>query len=144
MTALLVWLLLPVGVLPNATLTPGARDSRVTATNVQQTICVRGWAGRTRNVSVATKRKVFKLYRLSWSTHARYEVDHLISLELGGSNDIANLWPQPYWLKLGAHQKDKVENYLHHEVCAGRMTLGEAQREITTDWVQVYQALGRK
>ena len=31
---------------------------------------------------------------------------------------------------------DNVENYLHDQVCAGRMNLFEAQRAIATDWLQ--------
>ena len=68
----------------------------------------------------------------------------MISLELGGSpTDPQNLWPEPYindvdGQNLGAHEKDKVENYLHSQVCSGAMTLVEAQTEIKTNWVAVY------
>ena len=78
------------------------------------------------------------------TTPALYEEDHVISLELGGSpDDPANLWPEPYTndvggQNLGAHEKDKVENYLHSQVCSGAMTLVEAQTEIKTNWVAVY------
>lgn len=67
-----------------------------------------------------------------------YEIDHLISLELGGADEIQNLWVQPYYQHPGAHEKDAVENWLHREVCAGRIDLIEAQREIATDWYAVY------
>jgi hypothetical protein len=69
----------------------------------------------------------------------RCEVDHLISRELGGADQIGNLWPQPYgtapW---NAVRKDGVENRLHLEVCAGRLTLQQAQEDIRTDWTAVY------
>jgi hypothetical protein len=47
----------------------------------------------------------------------RCEIDHLISRELGGADDVKNFWPQPY----GTHAwnavlKDRVENRLHKEV----------------------------
>jgi hypothetical protein len=62
------------------------------------------------------------------------EIDHLVSLELGGSNDQKNLWPQPYqgsaW---NAHVKDQLENFLHAQVCAGNIALDQAQREISAD-----------
>lgn len=68
-----------------------------------------------------------------------YELDHLISLELGGCTDcVSNLWPEPYNIPMGARQKDKVENYLHKAVCNGEITLTEAQLEIATDWTAVY------
>jgi hypothetical protein len=61
-----------------------------------------------------------------------YEYDHFVPLELGGAvNDPRNLWPEP-----GAtpNPKDTVENVLHDEVCGGRMTLGQAQHAITSNW----------
>jgi hypothetical protein len=68
-------------------------------------------------------------------------VDHLISLELGGSNDVKNLWPEPYEPSPGAKEKDKVENWLHAQVCAGRIPIAEAQREIAGDWYAVYERI---
>ena len=66
-------------------------------------------------------------------------MDHFIPLELGGSNDIANLWPEPATPTPGFHEKDKVEIALHNEVCkAHTMTLEEAQRVIATDWLKYY------
>jgi hypothetical protein len=68
-----------------------------------------------------------------------YEEDHLIGLELGGDpKDPRNLWPQPYSPLAGAKQKDIVENYLRSQVCAGAMTLKEAQIGIATDWYKIY------
>jgi len=68
-----------------------------------------------------------------------YEVDHLISLELGGSNDITNLWPEAYAGAWGARSKDALENRMHRLVCAGQLDLAQAQREIATDWVEAYR-----
>jgi len=65
-------------------------------------------------------------------------VDHLISLELGGSNDLANLWPEPY---PDATAKDKAENALHALVCRGKLDLGVAQRGIARDWVKLRDSL---
>ena len=67
------------------------------------------------------------------------EIDHLISLEIGGANTIANLWPQPYSGDWNAHIKDKLENLLHKKVCAGEITLEEAQKEISTNWIEAYK-----
>ena len=50
----------------------------------------------------------------------QHEVDHLISLELGGSNAIRNLWPEPYAGRWGARTKDVLENRLHDLVCEGQ------------------------
>ena len=39
------------------------------------------------------------------------------------------------------HEKDKVENYLHDQVCSGAMPLSEAQKEIATNWLAVYNRM---
>jgi hypothetical protein len=58
-------------------------------------------------------------------------IDHLVSLEVGGSNDISNLWPEP---SDEAKRKDAVENNLHGAVCNGSMSLADAQAQIRTWW----------
>jgi hypothetical protein len=40
---------------------------------------------------------------------------------------------------VGAKSKDAVENALHREVCAGTLTLREAQWIIATDWFKYYR-----
>jgi hypothetical protein len=70
-----------------------------------------------------------------------YEVDHLIPLELGGDNTIANLWPEAADPVPGFHEKDKVENYLHRQVCSGAMGLTDAQRQIASDWLKVWKQI---
>ena len=85
----------------------------------------------------ATKRLAYSRYGIAAHATGQYEVDHLIALELGGSNTIRNLWPEAALPLPGFHEKDKVENYLHRQVCAGRMTLKVAQRKIVTNWLTV-------
>ncbi|MGH2501500.1 MAG: HNH endonuclease signature motif containing protein, partial [Ktedonobacterales bacterium] len=81
-------------------------------------------------------------YGISSHYAGQYEVDHLVSLELGGSNDIANLWPELASPTPGFHQKDKVENYMHDQVCSGAVPLATAQQEIATNWLALYQQMG--
>ena len=128
--------------LPNSTLTPGVVDSSVTL----EQICTKGSSKARRNVPQAVKDSVYKEYGLSTNSKQRtdkYEIDHLISLELGGSNDIKNLWPQSYtttpW---NAHVKDKLENELHRLACLKdpKYTLAQLQNEIRTNWIASYKA----
>lgn len=121
---------------PSPKLTPGvALDVSTDA------LCTPGYAGTVRNVPESEKKAVYEEYGISYhpGIGKEYEVDHLISLELGGSNSQQNLWPEPYAPVPGAHQKDLVENWLHRQVCSGKMELKEAQREISTDWLGVYE-----
>ena len=92
--------------------------------------------GPYRNVPQAEKDAVYAAYGVSGHHAGAFEVDHLVSLELGGANDQTNLWPQPADPRPGFHEKDQVENYLHQQVCAGALTLADAQRRIATDWTQ--------
>lgn len=119
--------------LPDSTCTPGAALEGITKADV----CKPGYAQIVRNVSQITKDKVFAEYGIVSHQPGEYEVDHLISLELGGSNDLSNLWPEPAEPKPGFHEKDKVENYLHAQVCAGEITLQQAQQIISQNWLQV-------
>ena len=84
---------------------------------------------------------VFAEYGIGNYTSGRYEVDHFVSLELGGSNDISNLWPELVDPKPGFHEKDKVEDYLRNQVCSGAMTLEEAQIKIVNNWLDIYNNL---
>jgi len=126
----------PIPIIPNAKLTPGATNPVATL----KAICVKGYtAGKgIRNVSEATKRQVFAEYNISPKSD-HFEIDHLISLELGGSNDIKNLWPQSYdTAPLNAHTKDALEDHLHALVCSGKVKLSTVQKDIATDWTAAY------
>ena len=119
-------------ILPNSNLTPGVFDS----TAKVDTICKKGYTATVRHVTDKQKDEVFKEYGLERS--GGYEVDHLISLELGGSNDTLNLWPQSYSGMWNARIKDGLENRLHHLVCEGKLDLREAQLDISTNWIEAY------
>ena len=131
--------------LPDATVTPGATNPDVTQSNIKQTICVPGWTATIRPpASYTTKLKRQQLssgpYQSS-SGLAAFEEDHLISLEIGGNpTDEKNLWPQ-VWNPSdgnGAHKKDHLENTLKRLVCAGTITLKEAQDAISSDWLSAF------
>ncbi len=121
--------------LPDPRLTPGD-TLPVTA----QDVCTPGYARRVRNVPLELNHQVYQEYGMYHHTPRQYEVDHLISLELGGSNSIRNLWPQPYFTQpWNAHVKDQLENQLHREVCSGQIDLTLAQKEIASDWIAAYK-----
>ena len=137
----------PPDIYPDPARTPGAINPGITQENIRETICNPRWSTKTiRPEEAYTHRlKIEQIaeYGYSDSRLKDYEEDHFIPLELGGNpTDPKNLWPEPFETSVpdgGAHAKDKVENYLHAEVCAGSLTLAEAQREISGDWYRVYQ-----
>jgi hypothetical protein len=123
--------------LPDPACTPGAIFPDAT----KDQICTPGYSSQVRNVPDSVKNQAYAEYGILSHATGQYEVDHLISLELGGSNDIANLWPEPADPRPGFHEKDKVENYLHDQVCNGSMSLQDAQYKIANDWFTVYKTL---
>lgn len=102
-------------------------------------VCSRTWGKDARHVTLSMKKQVFASYRIPWSAHAHYEVDHLISRELGGADEIANLWPEKWIGTWNAHQKDRAENATHRAVCRGDISLKDAQEQIARDWTVLYQ-----
>ena len=109
------------------TRTPGVLNPDVTQQNIATTVCKSGWTKTIRpptDYTNALKLKQMREYGVGGSP-TQYQEDHLISLELGGHpTDPRNLWPEPY---PRAAEVDSVENELNAKVCAGTMSLSDAQ-----------------
>jgi hypothetical protein len=126
------------GPLPDPDCTPGAVFENATVAQ----ICVSGYSRSVRNVSVATKKKIYEAYGFKYpQPTGDYEMDHLIPLAIGGNNEAANLFPESAEPRPGYREKDLVENYLRNEVCAGRIDLKIAQKAVATNWVKIYEGL---
>jgi hypothetical protein len=129
-------------VVPDPTITPGFTNLDVTEATIGSTICVSGWTKTIRPpASYTTALKIKQLAEMGYADQnpSDYEEDHLISLEIGGHpTDPRNLWPEFWNGPWGAHVKDKIENRLKVEVCAGRLPLSQAQRMISYDWREAY------
>jgi hypothetical protein len=90
--------------------------------------------------SQSAKTAVCKLYGLTAPTATcpgpDWELDDIIPVELGGKNVPANLWPQP--IKEARVKDHRVEDRLGGPrglVCAGKITLVDAQMCVLNDWV---------
>lgn len=128
------------GTLPDPALTPG-----VTRNLTLDQVCTTKWGKDERAVTASMKSQVYAEYHM-----VRYqgdcalskrgcEVDHLISRELAGADDVKNLWPQPYGGQCNAVQKDHLENKLHQLVCGKAITLQSAQQAIAKNWIDAYR-----
>lgn len=166
-TSLLFWLLAPLPslsqyahhgsvLLPNDKLTPG-----VIALTDKTKVCSTKWGKDERAVTEAMKKQVYSAYGTAPGkgtcklvahkakngkiVKKGCEIDHRVSRELGGADDPKNLWAQPYLTPddPGAYQKDKLENWLHVQVCNGKMTLSDAQNALLGDWYAAYLRMGK-
>lgn len=123
------------GVLPNSVFTPGATRPISLAeacASVQSEVVT--------PVSHQEEGEVFTEYGLPKASAQDYELDYLIPPDLGGADDIRNLWPEPHrgtvW---NSYAKDQLEERLHQLVCGGKLSLSVAQQEISNNWIIEYQ-----
>jgi hypothetical protein len=121
-------------ILPNQKLTPGA----VLMTDTAR-ICQSGYSRSVRHTSGQLKHQVYVEYGIGVKA-GRYEIDHLIPLGIGGADTRENLWPESHDTRpWNADVKDRLENYVHVEVCAGRIAIADAQKAIAADWIAAYR-----
>lgn len=130
--------------LQDSRVTPGAVNAGLIAdpsgrphmvAGVEANLCAKDF--RTvpyRHTSEATKKKACAEYGAQACPGPNWEVDHLISLEIGGADELGNLWPQP----IGeARVKDhQTEDVLPKLICSGKIGLKDAQTCIRGDWVK--------
>ncbi|WP_416968824.1 hypothetical protein [Streptomyces sp. 4F14] len=132
--------------LPDPSCQPGALNPDVTQDTIGSTICVSGWTATVRpssSYTTALKKKQIVEYGYTDTSTSDYEEDHFVPLELGGApKDPLNLWPEPEYGDQDAGNKDTVENKLKKAVCAGQVSLSDAQNAIVTDWTTALADLG--
>jgi len=125
--------------LPDRRCSPGAYYGRLT----RAVICSAGFrTGTIRNVPQAEKFAVEREYGMAAAYYGySIEIDHIVPLELGGSNSIANLFPEPGSGTADYHVKDALENRAKAWVCEGRLSLAAARHGFATDWEALYGRL---
>jgi hypothetical protein len=135
--------------IPDPACTPGAINPTVTLKVLQsgkfKTTCDRNKAS-----SMTQKSATYSEYGVphpkgNTGKNQICELDHLVSLELGGADTVDNIWPQcgPDSVALAQRYfkiKDGVENYLAVQVRQGQIALADAQHGIAQDWTQYVDA----
>jgi hypothetical protein len=122
------------GVLPVRSLTPGATgNADITALCAEQTLAKP-------TIPEAVRSEILHDYRMERVPEPEYELDYLITPELGGIADRRNVWPERYDSRVwNAHVKDELERLLAQLVCQGRLDLVTAQRDIAANWIAAYK-----
>jgi hypothetical protein len=129
--------------LPNKNLTGG-----LVRTGDRDAACGHAQESRSR-MNAVRRDEILRRYGLPPGMHPDYQIDHLIPLCLGGSDDPSNLWPQPRrsieetW---NAEAKDRLERMMCIVVCDGQIDITAAQEAFATDWIAAYHTYyeGRK
>jgi hypothetical protein len=130
---------------PDPKCTPGAINPTITAEVLRdpafRTACVRQQV-----TAEHEKAQTYNWYSIPHPVNngrgsQSCELDHLVSLELGGADTLDNIWPQcgPPGMPLAQRyfkQKDIVENFLSWRVKRGEMDLTQAQKGIASNWTQ--------
>jgi len=124
---------------PDRSCSPGAYYSRLT----KRVICAGSFhTGTIRNVPQAEKFTVEREYGMAASYYGyTIEIDHIVPLELGGSNALANLFPELGSGTANYHVKDSLENRAKAAVCDGQLPLRAARRGFARNWEALYRRL---
>ena len=135
--------------LPDTRCTPGAINPTLTAKVLQDpafsTKCVRNDP-----TSEEEKHSTYRAYGIpepanNDGQNQTCELDHLVPLELGGSDTLDNIWPQcgPSGVELRDRffkLKDMVEDHLAEFVRHGKVDLEDVQKRIAADWTEFLEA----
>jgi len=120
--------------LPIRMLTPGAVHSTTAAE-----LCA-GRRPAEGPLSPLVRLAVLRDYQMEAVPAREYELDFLITPDLGGAATRQNLWPERYASRAwNARVKDQLEALLPRLVCEGRLELATAQRDIAADWIAAYK-----
>jgi hypothetical protein len=135
--------------IPDSGCTPGAINPTVTLKVLQSGLFKTG-CERNKASNMKAKNATYGEYNIphpktNTGKNQICELDHLVSLELGGADTVDNIWPQcgPDAVELAQRYfkiKDGVENYLAVQVRQGQIDLAEAQHGIAQDWTQYVDA----
>lgn len=134
--------------LPDRGCTPGSVDGEVlvpvlgTPGNVKGTICTPGWTNAARALPQELV-PVLSAAEAAYGVRGQATLNWLVPLELGGSNDVSNLFPLPVSPNDPVQlEKARVDDTLNRAVCAGTIGLAAAQQAEAMNWTTALQQVG--
>lgn len=119
--------------LPSGYNTPGA-ITRATAKEV----CAADYAASVKPVAGWQKNTALERYGIRPDTFSG-DLDHLVPVELGGSNDPDNLWPMRGHEDMTPAAKARLAERMKQMVCDGKLSLKDAQNAFKKDWTKAYK-----
>ncbi|MBB3262004.1 hypothetical protein F4827_006879 [Paraburkholderia bannensis] len=126
---------------------PRLLDARVTQESVADTICRPGYADTVApsfDVAMAQKDRLLSTRGIDAEDGITYALDRHVPIVLGGSPDAqANFDLLPWGGHAGERRKSLLTVRLKRCVCAGRISLAEAQATIAGNWSRQYDQLTR-
>ncbi len=118
--------------------TPGATNSTITQATATSTICRHQYVDKIKSqISTKTSAKVFAEYAIAKRTRSNYTIDQLVPPDLGGTNALTNLWPEPLKGTAAPERKAVVDAAVHKSLCAGFISLATAQGLFNASWASV-------
>ena len=118
---------------PSSYKTPGA-----TARVKMEQLCAPDFAASLKPASDWQRSQALERYGLRPEGFSG-ELDHLVPLSLGGSNDPDNLWPFRASGTFTLEAKQALASKLQGLVCARKLSLKDAQDAFRKDWTLSYQ-----
>jgi hypothetical protein len=135
-------------VVPDHSCTPGAADAEVIVPNggnpgnIRGTICTPGWTTEARALPTELV-GAFTAATNAYNVRGQATLNWLVPLELGGSNDVSNLWVMPVTPADPVQaEKAKVDDTINKAVCAGTIGLAAAQNAEANNWTTATSVLG--
>ena len=119
--------------LPNSYATPGA-----TTKASAKDICAAGYEASVKPVAGWQKTAALEKYGVRPESF-NGDLDHLVPVSLGGSNDPENLWPMHTSGDMTREAKTQLADKLKLMVCDGKMSLKDAQNAFKKDWTKAYK-----
>ncbi|HKT97751.1 MAG TPA: hypothetical protein VJS30_14645 [Paraburkholderia sp.] len=122
-------------------------DARVTQESVTETICRPGYADTVAppfDEAMAQKDRLLAARGIDADDGVAYALDRRVPILLGGSPDaVANFDLLPWGGHAGERRKSLLTVRLKRCVCAGRISLAQAQAAISGNWSHRYDRLTR-